>query len=156
MKSNENFEQCARRYIDTVFRVAFSYLKNRPDADDVTQNVLLRLYQTRKDFASEAHLKNWLLRVTVNECKMLWRSRRHTESITENEPRPEDSRCAELFEAVMALDGKYRVPVFLFYYEGYSTKEIAQMLSLPVNTVSTRLSRARKQLKKWLTEAETI
>lgn len=60
--------------MDTVFRLAFSCLKSQSDADDVTQTVLLRLYETKKVFDSDAHVKYWLIRVTLNECKKIWRS----------------------------------------------------------------------------------
>ena len=89
-----------------------------------TQDVLVELYKTDKAFESDAHLKNWLIRVTVNRCKMLFRSprRRHediddyAETLSFEQPRD-----GELFKAVMALDKKYRVPLLLFYYEGYTT-----------------------------------
>lgn len=79
MFSNEAFAQNAEKYMDTVFRVAYGWLKNPDDANDVTQDVLIELYKTDKAFESDAHLKNWLIRVTVNRCKMLFRSpwRRH-------------------------------------------------------------------------------
>ena len=74
MFSNETFAQNAEKYMDTVFRVAYGWLKNPDDANDVTQDVLIELYKTDKAFESDAHLKNWLIRVTVNRCKMLFRS----------------------------------------------------------------------------------
>lgn len=122
MFSNEAFAQNAEKYMDTVFRVAYGWLKNPDDANDVTQDVLIELYKTDKAFESDAHLKNWLIRVTVNRCKMLFRSpwRRHediddyAETLSFEQPRD-----GELFKAVMALDKKYRVPLLLFYYEGY-------------------------------------
>ena len=79
MLSNEAFAQTAEKYMDTVFRVAYGWLKNPDDANDVTQDVLVELYKTDKEFESDAHLKNWLIRVTVNRCKMFFRSpwRRH-------------------------------------------------------------------------------
>ncbi len=123
MFSNEAFAQNAEKYMDTVFRVAYGWLKNPDDANDVTQDVLIELYKTDKAFESDAHLKNWLIRVTVNRCKMLFRSpwRRHediddyAETLSFEQPRD-----GELFKAVMALDKKYRVPLLLFYYEGYN------------------------------------
>ena len=155
MLSNEAFAQTAEKYMDTVFRVAYGWLKNPDDANDVTQDVLVELYKTDKEFESDAHLKNWLIRVTVNRCKMLFRSpwRRHediddyAETLSFEQPRD-----GELFEAVMALDRKYRVPLLLFYYEGYSTAEIASMLSIAEKTVSTRLYRARAKLRTILEE----
>ena len=153
--TEEQFTPLAQRYMDTVYRVAYSYLRSPSDADDVTQDVLIQLYKTDKAFESDAHLKNWLIRVTVNRCKMLFRSpwRRHediddyAETLSFEQPRD-----GELFKAVMALDKKYRVPLLLFYYEGYTTAEAASMLGIPEKTVSTRLFRARAKLRTILEE----
>ena len=158
MFSNEAFAQNAEKYMDMVFRVAYGWLKNSDDANDVTQDVLIELYKTDKAFESDAHLKNWLIRVTVNRCKMLFRSqwRRHediddyAETLSFEQPRD-----GELFKAVMALDKKYRVPLLLFYYEGYTTAEAASMLGIPEKTVSTRLYRARAKLRTILEEEES-
>lgn len=155
MMKNEAFACIAERYMDTVYRVAYSYLKNRDDANDVTQDVLLDLYRTEKEFESDEHLKNWLIRATVNRCKMLfrspWRRREDLDDYAET-LKFEQKEYLDLFRAVMALERKYRVPLLLFYYEGYSTREVAQILSLPEKTVSTRLFRARAQLKNYLEE----
>lgn len=155
MMKNEAFACIAERYMDTVYRVAYSYLKNRDDANDVTQDVLLDLYRTEKEFESDEHLKNWLIRATVNRCKMLfrspWRRREDLDDYAET-LKFEQKEYLDLFRAVMALERKYRVPLLLFYYEGYTTREVAQILSLPEKTVSTRLFRARAQLKIYLEE----
>ena len=71
--TEERFVPAAQRWMDTVFRLAYSYTKNREDADDVTQEVLLALWREEKEFASEEHLRNWLIRVTLNRCKALFR-----------------------------------------------------------------------------------
>ena len=153
MLSEEQFTSLAKTHMDMIFRLAFGYLKSKADADDVTQTVLLRLFKTDKAFESDAHLKHWLLRVTVNECKKLWRSpwRRtedfeaYAETLTFDEP-----RYAGLFDAIMALDGTCRAAVVLHYYEGYSIAETAALLGVPAGTVGTRLSRAREKLKQFL------
>ena len=69
MLTKEEYTCLARKYMDTVFRVAMNYLKNKTDADDVTQNVLLKFYKSDVDFESEEHVKHWFIRVTLNECK---------------------------------------------------------------------------------------
>lgn len=158
MYSNEHFTAVAQKYMDTVFRVAFSYMKSRADADDVTQNVLVKLYRYEGDFQSEYHLKHWLIRVTVNECRSAFRAPwRKTESIEDyaNTLALPTREHSDLFEAVMALPAKYRVPILLYYYDGYATAEIAELLALPDATVRTRLRRGRERLKKMLTEADT-
>ena len=66
-----DFETAAEKYRDNIYAVAFNYFKNAPDADDIVQDVLLKLYRTDKIFESEDHVRNWLLRVTVNQCKKI-------------------------------------------------------------------------------------
>ena len=155
MFSNEAFARIAREYMDTVYRVAYGWLKSPDDANDVAQDVLLELYKTDKVFESDAHIKNWLLRVTINRCKMFFRSPwRRAENIDDYAETLafEQKSDKGAFKAVMELDKKYRVPLLLFYYEGYSTAEVASILSIPEKTVSTRLFRARAKLKTILEE----
>jgi RNA polymerase sigma-70 factor (ECF subfamily) len=153
--TDERFAEAARRWMDTVFRLAYSYTKNREDADDVTQEVLLALWREEKEFSSEEHLRNWLIRVTLNRCKALfrspWRRRESLEDYAETLgfEQPEHT---ELFLAVMGLERKYRLPLLLYYFFGYSVREIGGLLQLPENTVSTRLYRARAKLRDQLTE----
>lgn len=155
MLTKEEFARMAALHMDAVFRLAFSYLKNRADADDVTQTALLRLYETNKVFESDAHVKHWLLRVTINECKRRWRSSwSRTECLEDyvNELVFEERPYSDLFQAIMALDKKYRTVIVLYYYEGYALSEIATLLGIPQGTVGTRLRRAREQLKRYLLE----
>ena len=157
MLTKEQFTCLAQKYIDTVFRVAFSYLKSHTEAEDVTQNVFLKLLSADKDFESEEHIKHWLIRVAINECKRaLLSPLRRSESIEDYADTLSfsDPEHSELFYAVMALPKKYRVPVFLYYYEDYSTGEIAAMLGRSASTVCTQLDRARDMLRKTLQEAE--
>lgn len=151
----EKFENLAEKYMDMIYRVAYSWTKNPDDANDVTQDVLIQLYKTNKAFESDSHIKNWLLKVTVNQCKMLFRSLwNKMEDISDYAETIgfEDESHMDLFFAVMKLDKKYRVPLMLFYYEGYSTKEISSLLGIPEKTISTRLFRAKAKLKEYLKE----
>ena len=153
--SREEFEMIAEKYMDTIYRVAYSWMRNQYDANDVTQIVLLKLYKTTKLFESDDHIKNWLIKVTVNECKMIFRSPwNRTEDITDYAKTLdfEEGQSYDLFQAVMKLDRKYRVPLMLFYYDGYSTKEISSMIGISEKTVSTRLFRAKAKLKEYLKE----
>ena len=132
-------------------------MKSRADADDITQNVLLKLYRYEGEFQSESHIRNWLIRVTINECRSAFRSPwRRTENIEDfaNTLALPTQDHRDLFEAVMALPAKYRAAIYLFYYEGYSTRELAELLSVPEATVRTRLARGRERLRNTLTEAE--
>lgn len=157
MLTNEQFTCYAEKYIDTVFRVAYNYLKSPVDADDVTQNVFLKLLREKKSFDGDDHVKNWLIRVTINECKNLVRSRWwRMESFEEYAATLafENQAHSDLFHAVMALPKKYRIPIYLHYYEAYSTQEIAQILKISKYTVCTQLRRGREMLRKLLQEAD--
>ena len=144
--SKEEFVVFTEKYMDTIYRVAYSWTRNSHDANDVTQDVLIQLYKTTREFESDSHMKNWLIRVTVNQCKMLFRSPwSKMEDIGEyaDTLEFEEESHLDLFQAVMNLDKKYRVPILLFYYENNSTTEIASILGIPEKTVSTRLFRAK-------------
>lgn len=155
--TNEQFTFLIRRYLDTVYRVAFNYIKSQSDAEDITQNVFLKLLQEKKTFENEEHVKNWLIRVTVNECKNLARSRWWRMESYEDYSKNlqfDNQAQQELFRTVMSLPRKYRIPIYLYYYEGYSTQEIGLILKLPKNTVCTQLKRGRELLKKSLEEVD--
>lgn len=149
--TKEQFSELAAVHADTIFRIAFHYSKNAADADDIVQNVLLKLYRTDKIFESDEHIRNWLIRVAVNESKKLllspWFQRtapieEYTQQLDFTEPGQ-----SELFQAVMALPKKYRIPIYLYYYEDYSVKEIAEICGRRESTIQTQLMRARKKLK---------
>ena len=149
MADTRDFKRSVERYRDLVYRVAYSYLRSQADADDVTQNVFVKLYRTKTEFNDDEHLKRWLVRVAINECKSLfvlpWRK---DEDIEEYENRlPMEDSDREVFQAVMGLQKKYRIPVILYYYLGYSTDEVAKLMGTPPATARTRLARARAQLR---------
>lgn len=146
-----NIEGIYIKYRDRVFAVGFNYFRNSMDADDMVQETFLKLLRSNKDFESEEHLRNWILKVAVNECKRVtlssWFKRR--ESLEEYADKLifEEVGDRDLFDKVMRLPKNYRQVTHLFYYEGYSVKEIAGILGIRETTVTTRLSRARKKLK---------
>lgn len=155
--TDEEFVQTVEAYGDTIFRVAYSYLKNRADAEDVMQETLLKLFQEKTPFENKEHMRRWLIRVAINQAKSLLRSTwfRRTIPLEEqlDQPvfdRPEES---ELFERVMALPKKYRLSVYLYYYEGYQAREVAELLHANLSTVQTWLMRARGLLQQSYKEA---
>ncbi len=156
--TDQRFREAVELYGDMVFRLAYSYLKNRADAEDVMQEALLKLYVEPRDFESAEHEKRWVLHVAANECKKLLRSpwRRRTDPLDEAAETAAFDQPAqtELFRQVMALPPKYRAAVYLHYYEGCSVKEIGELLGAKASTVQTWLMRARGQLKTKLKEAE--
>ena len=157
MFTNEQFTDLAKKYIDTVFRVALSYTKSPADAEDITQDVFLALFREKREFESDDHVRYWLIRVTVNECRKWFRSAKRIVGSFEEYASTvpfESQRHSDLFYAVMDLPMKYRIPILLYYYEGYATDEIAAIMKIPKGTVCTNLKRGREMLKKTLEEDE--
>lgn len=156
--TDEAFEAAMERYADMVFRLAYSYLKNRADAEDVMQETLVKLY-TQPAFDTREHERYWVVRVAVNECRRLLRApwRRRTGPLEEREETAVFDTPAQsgLFQEVMALPPKYRAAIYLHYYEGYSVREVAAAMNANPSTVQTWLMRARGQLKISLKEAES-
>lgn len=155
--TDETFTLLCRQHMDMVYRLALSCTKNSADSDDITQNVLLKLYRYEGEFRSAQHLRYWLVRVTINECNSLLRLfHRRDEDIADYAEKlalpSEEHR--DLLDAVMRLPKDQRIAVYLHYYEGYTTEEIGTMCNTPPATVRTRLARARRKLKSMLTEVE--
>lgn len=147
----ENTEFLFQKYKDDVYRLAISYTKGQQDAEDVCQNVFLKLM--RQPNIDPGKEKSWLLQVTANECRSLLRSHWWRTTVpledTLSINGPESNSVSE---ALMQLNPKYRVVVYLHYYEGFSTAEIARLLKITQSAVTTRLCRARRELKTLLEE----
>lgn len=154
--SDLSFENVVKVYADTVYRVALNIVRNVEDSKDVMQNVFLRYYKKQNTFENEEHIKAWLIRVAVNESKRLLKINSKNQSVPLDEVTntlfAETSEESDIFKEVMKLDDKYRTVIFLYYFEGYDVKEIAQILRRNAATVRTQLSRARELLKKNLKE----
>lgn len=148
---NAVFLAAAEKYKDMIFRLAFSYFGSAFDADDMVQEVLLRFYTHDKEFTCDSHMKNWLVRVTINTCKNALRSpwRKNFVELEEATAAVELQNEEEsgVFLAVMKLKEKYRTVLYLFYYEEYSVEQIAKILGIKPSAVTTRLSRARDLLR---------
>jgi len=141
-------------YSDTVYRIGFSYLKNKNDADDVVQETFLRLVKQNGGFESDEHVKAWLIVTAANFCKSLlghWWNKRADLEDTEI-PVEAEYGNRELLEAIWKLPPNVRVSIYLFYYEGYSSKEIAKMLRKPDGTIRSYLHQGREKLKDQLQE----
>ena len=149
--SDEYIAEAVKKYSSSMLKTAYSLLKSTADAEDAVQDAFIKLLTKAPEFENEEHQKAWLLRVTVNISKnMLTSTKRKNLSLTEDIMYRE--KRDEVLPYVLSLDEKYRTIVHLYYYESYTIKEIADIMSLPAATVGTRLSRARKQLKNLLKE----
>lgn len=145
------------KYGDMVLRIAYTYLKNRADAEDIVQDVFLRIIDKKPSFNDENHEKSWLIRATINMCKnkvnMFWNKNKCSiDDVQEFAVSDKYNTDTSVFQAVMALGEKYRVVVYMYYYEGYSTPEIAKIIGKSETTIRSLLHRARNKLKDMLKE----
>ena len=152
-----------RRYSGMILRLCFTYSLGRADAQDICQNVFLKLLQSDRRFDSEGETRAFIIRITINECKDVLKSgwRRRSVPLDELIERevpflPEEN--TGVLAAVQRLPVKYREAVYLYYYEGYNAEEIAAMVGAKPTAIRQRLARAREKLRKELegSEYETI
>lgn len=142
-------------YGDTILRYAYSYLHNQSDTEEVLQDTLIQFLKTRPVFESDEHEKAWLLRVAGNLCKnrLKYNSLRQTDELREELIAEQREDLSFIWDAVQALPVQYREVIHLFYREGYSTREISQILGRKEATIRSDLSRGRGKLKELLKEA---
>lgn len=151
IRPDDSFEAVVKEYENQLYRTALAMLGNVAEAQDIVQDVFIKLYEFTGEFMSKEHEKAWLLRVTINLCKNKLRSCwwRKSTPLLETIP-AKDPEQKVLFEYVLSLPAKYRTVIHLYYYEGYSTREIAQITDQKESTVRSLMSRARTQLKEQL------
>ena len=148
--TNEQWEALYNRHADLVYRVCFLYVKNKYDAEDLVQNTFLRLFKKPMLFQSVEHEKAWLIKTASNLCKDFFRHWwQKTVGIDEIlEPVAEERGEPDmLLEKVLALPRFHRISIYLYYYEGYKTTEISQMLGKKEATIRSYLHRGRQELK---------
>ena len=142
-----------RKYGNTVLRAAFAFCGSYAEAEDIVQDVFLSLHTTPRSFNDDEHLKAWLLRVTINKCKNLRRSFRFSRTCSIDEIEQSEAiyeistEGRELRRQIAELPHKYAEVIFLHYYEGYSIKEIAEIIEKNENTVGSLLRRGREKLR---------
>lgn len=151
------YERIVRKYMDMIYRLAISHTKTPADADDIVQQTFVKLLTKKVLFTDEEHIKRWLIRVCINECNSFfssfWRKNVDSMEAVTSEPEFTMKESSDLYEAIKTLPSKCGTVVYLFYYEEYSTKEIAEILHIKEATVRTRLVRARNLLRTQLKEA---
>lgn len=154
MRSESEVSKAIDKYADTVTRLCMLYLKSYADTEDVFQSVFIKYALKSPDFENESHEKAWIIKVTINACKDMLKSffRSRTVSLEEMSGKlfVKDKDLSYVLEAVLSLPEKYRTVVYLHYYEEYTAVEIGQMLGKNVNTIYTRLARAKELLRKSL------
>lgn len=141
-----------RKFGDTALQAAFCFLGSLPDAEDIAQEVFFALHREPRDFENDEHLKAFILRAVINRCKNLRKSIRYRMHISLDDAREsdlvkEDDGSAEIIEMIRSLPAPYSTVVFLHDCEGYTIREIAEMLGKKENTVSTQLRRGHERLR---------
>lgn len=158
--NKEELEQAMDIYQDTIYRIAMNFTQNTADAQDISQEVFLRLYRFDRSFSSEEHRRAWLIRVTINLCKNIVCSKWH--KIMQQSPEEIQNLASYDHEnlekrmwvttAMQHLSKTDRMILHLYYYEEYDTRSIADFMQIKETAVRKRLSRARKRLEKQLGE----
>ncbi len=132
---------------NSVYRLALTYLHSQAEAEDVCHDVFIKMIE-HKASISPGKERPWLLTVTANECKnrlKFWK--RHENGELSDSIPAKETQASDIFETVMSLSVKERTVIYLYYYEGYDTKEIARILKITASAVRSRMERARKHLK---------
>ena len=143
------YEQAVQNYADSVTKVCSVHLDNTADAEDCFQNTFIKLYTKSPEFRDEEHLKAWLLRVAINECKSCVReNKRKNNAPLPKIPAPSTEDACDISWALTLVEFKYRRVLYLYYCERYKVDEIASILGKNTNTVKTMLSRGRDRLRK--------
>lgn len=154
MKNENDLKRVIDDYSDMIRRICFLYLKQESDVEDIFQNVFIKYMNTKKEFINAEHEKAWFIRVTINACKDFigsWFKKKVDLDIDLNQFQMKgNKRDMDVLQAVLRLEEKYRNVIYLYYYEGYSLIEIAQLLSKKENTIYTWHLRAKEELKKEL------
>ena len=153
MMNRQDFERLTTKYMDSVYRVLLHSCGNVEDAEDLLQETFLKLWNSEEHFDSDENVKRWLIRVAINASHSLWRKHRKRELSMEEvpvEPGVLQEHQIEIFDAIGKLPAKYREVIYLYYFEGYQTNEIAEILKKTESAVRSRLKRAREKLKEEL------
>lgn len=143
-------------YKDDILRLALSYTKRINDAEDIMQNVFVKLYKNMNNIEEEK-VKKWCIKVTINECKDFFKSFWIKNIFVKDEILSnmcKDEEIVNLKDELFNMPTKYRVVIYLYYYEGYKVNEIADILKENISTIQTRLTRGRKKLKEFITEEQ--
>ena len=165
----EALQQKINIYSDLLYRIAFLQLRNNQDAEDVVQETFYQFIKNRKQFETPEHEKAWLIKVTLNGCRKVWRSAWYRRmDVVPDGKLPEDGgeaadsvmeesilekeRNREIMEAVMKLPRRYREVIHLFYFQQMSIKEISAVIQRKESTVTSQLTRGRELLKPSLKE----
>ena len=150
-RDHDAFTELINLYMKDMYRTAVAILMNDEDAADAIQEAILTCWERLGSLRDNRLFKTWMTRILINKCYDIRNKRIDAVDISEHEELAfhEEESNLEIKEALEQLDEKYRLPIMMYYSDGYSTKEIASILQVPVSTVQTRLARGRERLVKY-------
>lgn len=144
------FTELMQLYMKDMYRTAIAILMNEENAADALQDTILTCWEKLYTLKKPEFFKTWMTRILINKCYDIIRNNAVYENMeVYEEPAKYDEYNLELKEAYASVNERYRLPMELYYSQGFTMREIAQMLSLPLNTVKTRIARGRKELKEY-------
>lgn len=147
-------EELVNTYSKMVFQIAYQNCFIKSNAEDITQEVIIKLWKNIEKFKTEEHLKSWLIRVTINtsiDNNRYYKNKKETQ-LVKNDDDYFEKEYHGLLEELKKLKPIKRNIIYLYYYQGYKIKEISKILNINANTVNTNLARAKKELKNILEE----
>ena len=151
LRTDKELTELYHRHVGTVYRICYTLLKSIPEAEDAAQTVFLKLLECPVSFEHPGHERAWLITAAKNHCldqlRCWWKRRRVDWEALPELPAPEGRDTGEALEALLKLPPKYKLPLYLFYYEGYASAEIAALLDEKDTTIRTRLRTGRLRLK---------
>jgi len=152
LRTNKDFMAIYERHVDTVYRVCFMYMKNEVDTEDMVQTTFLKLWSYGGTFENVEHEKAWLIVTASNLCKNFFRCawKKYTSFDLQENLAVKKETYDETLEAVLQLPQRYKIVIYLYYYEGYRSNEIARLLNAKESTIRSHLHKGRKLLKEIL------
>ena len=147
IREKEDIENTIEQYMNTIFKIAYSYTKHKEATEDIMQNVFINYMTSNYVFNDNEHKKAWLIRVTINECKKHFRGIKYRVEKPDEEVFDQTEKH-DMYYAIMELPPKYKIVIHLYYYEELSVKEISEILKKKENTIMSLLHRARQRLRK--------
>ncbi|MBR6034354.1 MAG: sigma-70 family RNA polymerase sigma factor [Clostridia bacterium] len=154
----QRIEELVNKHSNMILQIAYQNTFNMQEAEDITQEVFIKLMSNISKLESEEHIKAWLIRVTINLCrdhnKSFWN--KNTYELDEDIKYFDKEKDGEVLAELAKLKPNHRNVIYLYYYQGYKINEIAQILNMNSNTVSSLLTRARSELKDVLTKGDEV
>ncbi len=151
--TSDEFAKRITEMTQLLYRVSYAQLPRVCDREDAVQECLRKAWQHRERLRDERYMQTWVVRILLNECRNIQKkNRREAPCEDVPPPAPRDSAAPALHDALLRLPDTLRIPLILYYIEGFKVDEVARMLRLPVGTIKTRMSRGRQQLRELLEE----